>query len=328
MTLQVSGVWLIDAKLLLCFKSNAKVKKLDYSKSIKSRPLKTIHFNKTECGVDFLLNVLNDAWVAEAYMLSETHNADYFEIIVFKKGNGYAFIDNRKILIRDNTILFVSPYQLKKWEVDLAELEFTILIFKEEFLNDFFADKLFTYKLLYFYQYDHPLKLDLDTDKIQGLCNILREIKTELVAPNMDSAHIIRSLIYYLLHRLNRDYALINNLPFQIETSNHAYAFKKLLEQHIREKQRIEDYSELMGISRITLNKAVKAQFNQTATDILKNRLLTEIKNELLYSGKSISQIAFDLGYSEPNHLMRFFKNQTGATATEFQAAYQNGSLS
>jgi AraC family transcriptional activator of pobA len=297
--------------------------------SEKSRLLKTIYFNKTECGVDFLLNVLNDSRVAEVYMLPETHNADYFEIIVFKKGNGHVFIDNRKILIRDNTILFISPFQLKQWKVDINSLEFTTLIFKEEFLNDFFADKLFTYKLLYFYQYDHPTKLDLDTDKIQGLCNILKEIKAELVSPNMDSAHIIRSLIYYLLQRLNRDYALINHLPFKIETSsNHAYAFKKLLEQHIRAKQRIEDYSQLMGISRITLNKSVKAQFNQTATDILKNRLLTEIKNELLYSGKSISQIAFDLGYSEPNHLMRFFKNQTGVTASEFQDSYQNGSLS
>jgi len=290
--------------------------------------LKTILFNKTDCGVDFLLNVLNDAWVAEAYMLPETHNADYFEIIVFKKGNGHVFVDNRKLLIRDNTILFISPFQLKKWEVDLTSLDFTILIFKEEFLNDFFADKLFTYKLLYFYQYDHPTSLALTTDKIQGLCNILREIKTELVSPNLDSAHIIRSLIYYLLQRLNRDYALFNHLPFQMDNSNYAYSFKKLLEQHIRDKQRIEDYSDLLGISRITLNKAVKQQFNQTASQLLKNRLITEIKNDLLYSQKSISEIAFSLGYSEPNHLMRFFKKQTGFTASGFQAAYQNGSLS
>ena len=288
--------------------------------------MKTIHFNKTDCGVDFLLNVLNEAWVAEAYMLPNTHNSDCFEIIVFNRGNGFAFINNRKIQITDDSILFISPFQLKKWEANLAELDFTILIFKEEFLNDFFADKLFTFKLLYFYQYDHPTKLDLDNGKIQGIINNLQEIKSELISPNLDSAHIIRSLIYYVLHRLNRDYAINTNLPIQIETSNYAYAFKKLLEQHIKEKQRIEDYSELLGISRITLNSAVKKQFHQTATELLKNRLLTEIKNDLLYSGKTISEIAFGLGYAEPNHLMRFFKKQTGLTASEFQATYQKGS--
>jgi len=290
--------------------------------------LKTIKFNKTECGVNFLLNVLNGSELAEKYMLSEIHNSDSFEIVVFRKGNGEAYIDNRKIEIIDNCILFISPFQLKKWNVNFSTLEFTILVFQEEFLNEFFADKFFTYKLLYFYQYDHPIRLNLNQEKIQGLCNILQEIKTELVSPNLDSAHIIRSLIYYLLQRLNRDYAIKNNLPFQIETDNHAYAFKKLLEQHIKEKQRIEDYSNLLGISRITLNKAVKKKFNQTATQLLKNRLLIEIKNELLYSNKTISEIAFNIGYSEPNHLMRFFKKQTGFTASEFQSAYQNGSLS
>ncbi|RKF03957.1 transcriptional regulator [Tenacibaculum lutimaris] len=290
--------------------------------------MKTILFNKTECGVDFLLNVIHDTGIVDIYMLPETHNADYFEIIVFKKGNGYVYIDNRKIEIKNNSILFISPYQLKKWEVHVEELDFTILIFKEEFLNEFLNDKLFTYKLLYFYQYDHPTRLDLDLDKIKGTCNILQEIKSELVSPNLDSAHIIRSLIYYVLHRLNRDYANQNHLPFQIDTSNYAYAFKKLLEEHIKEKQRIEDYSDILGISRITLNKAVKKQFHQTATQLLKNRLLTEIKNELLYSNKTISEIAFGLGYSEPNHMMRFFKKQTGFTASEFQSSYQNGSLS
>lgn len=290
--------------------------------------MKTINFNKTECGVDFLLNVLNGSEIAEKYMLSEIHNTDSFEILFFKKGNGQLFLGNKKVEIRDNTILFISPFQLKKWSVNLSELNFTVLIFKDEFLNEFFADKLFTYKLLYFYQYEHPIVLTSNNEKIQGLCNILQEMKSELISPNLDSAHIIRSLIYYSLQRINRDYAIQNNLPFQIDISNHAYTYKKLLEQHIKEKQRIEDYSDLLGISRIALNSAVKKQFNQTATQILKNRLLTEIKNELIYANKSISEIAIELGYSEPNHLMRFFKKQTGLTISEFQATYQNGSLS
>ncbi len=288
--------------------------------------MKTIKFSRTECGVDFLINVINGVDVAEDYLLPLVHNADYFEILVFKKGNGQLSLDDKLINIQDNTIIFISPFQRKKWQPDLSGLDFTILIFQEDFLNEFFTDKLFTYRLLYFYQHDYPLLLNSDADHIQGICNILTEIKSELVSPHVDSAHIIRSLIYYLLQRLNREYALQNNLPFLVDTSSHAYSFKKLMELHIKNKQRINDYSELLGISRITLNAAVKKQFNLTATELLKQRLLTEIKNELLYSGKNISEIAYDLGYSESNHLMRFFKNQTGITTSEFLAAYQNGS--
>lgn len=286
--------------------------------------MKTIKFNKTECGVDFLINVINGSDVAEEYMLPTVHNADYFEILFFKKGNGQLFLDNQRIQIKDNTILFVSPFQKKKWNVDLSQLDFTILIFQEDFLNEFFTDKLFTYRLLYFYQHEHLLVLNSTKKQLQSFGNILTEIKAELVQPNLDSAHIIRSLIYYLLQRLNREYAIQNNLPFQVEASNHAYAFKKLMESHIKEAQRINDYAEMLGVSRITLNTAVKKQFNITATDLLKQRLLTEIKNELIYSDKSISEIAYTLGYSEPNHLMRFFKSQTGMTTSEFLADYQN----
>jgi AraC family transcriptional activator of pobA len=89
----------------------------------------------------------------------------------------------------------------------------------------------------------------------------------------------------------------------------------------------VSEYATLLGISRITLNKAVQAQFGVTATHLLKQRLLFEIKNYLLHSGLTVAEIAHELNFSEPNHLMRFFKTQTGETTTMFLSAYQNGSI-
>lgn len=83
-------------------------------------------------------------------------------------------------------------------------------------------------------------------------------------------------------------------------------------------KKNIEDYTVLLNISRITLNKAVKEQYNVTATELLKQRLLAEIKDRLVYSNKTVSEISFDLNYAEPGHMMRFFKMQTGMTTSEY----------
>jgi len=149
-------------------------------------------------------------------------------------------------------------------------------------------------------------------------CGLLAEIKLELIESQADSAHIIRSLLYYLLQTLNRKYARLNKLPNQKEENNFAYQFKELMEQFIRKKQRVNEYATLMGISRITLNQAVKAQFNTTATHLLRQRLLFEIQDLLIHSDHSVNQIAFDLNFSEPNHLMRFFKTQTGKTIGAF----------
>lgn len=287
--------------------------------------LKTLKFNKTECGVDFLLNVLTTEEVKQNYLSNHLFNTDFFEIVFFKKGNGYLMLNHQKIEITDNSIIFISAFQKRQWHFESDEIEFTVLAFQEDFLNDFFSDKLFTYRLLYFYQLEFSLTIAIAQEEMQRYCRLLTEIKEELVKTKADSVHIIRSLIYYLLQKLNRAYAEKYNLSIEKNDNNYAFQFKKLIEIHIKEKQRINDYSELLNVSRITLNKAVKDQFNVTATHLLKQRLLIEIKNELIHSDKIIAEIAHELNFSEPNHLMRFFKTQTGITTSQFLSDYQNG---
>ncbi|WP_333662449.1 helix-turn-helix transcriptional regulator [Chishuiella changwenlii] len=287
--------------------------------------METLKFNKTECGVDFLLNVIHSKDFRENYFTPDYSNTDFFEVFFFKKGNGHLILNHKKSEISDNSIVFISPYQKKSWNVNVENLEFTLLVFQEDFLNDFFSDKLFTYRLHYFYQTEFPLILKVDNEIIKRYCVFLSEMKEELQKTKEDSVHIIRSLIYYILQKLNREYAEKYNLSYKKNDTNYAFLFKQLMEIHIKEKQRINDYTELLNISRISLNKAVKEQFNITATELLKQRLLFEIKDYLIHTELTVAQIANELHFSEPNHLMRFFKRQTGITTSEFLEDYQNG---
>jgi AraC family transcriptional activator of pobA len=43
-----------------------------------------------------------------------------------------------------------------------------------------------------------------------------------------------------------------------------------------------------------------------------------EIQFQLIYTDKTTSEIAFEFGFPEPNHLMRFFKTLTNETISEF----------
>ncbi|MGK9118313.1 AraC family transcriptional regulator [Olivibacter jilunii] len=280
--------------------------------------MRTLKFLKTECGVDFLLNVLSSDEVIENYVNKEIYNTDFFEIVFIKKGSGHLILNHQNINLTDNSIVFISPFQKRQWLFESDRPDFTVLAFQEDFLNDFFSDKLFTYRLLYFYQLEFPLSMQVDKADIKRYCILLSEIKEELLRTKADSVHIIRSLIYYLLQKLNREYAEKTHLPIEKKENNHAFQFKKLIEDNIREKQRIQYYTESLGISRISLNKAVKEQFHVTATHLLKQRLLMEIKDELIHSGLTIAEIAYKLNFSEPNHMMRFFKQQTGMTAGQF----------
>ena len=153
-------------------------------------------------------------------------------------------------------------------------------------------------------------------------------MKSELQSPIADSYHMIVAYLYEFLLLLNRFYADIFSLPLRLPLNNFAFKYKDLLEKNIRSKIRVNDYAEMMGISRVALNKAVENEYGVTAVHLLKQRLLQEIKNDLLFSGLSVKEIAYNLQFSAPNHLMRFFKQQTGITVGKYIEEVRRNGLS
>lgn len=288
--------------------------------------MKHVKFNKTLCGVDFLLNVI-DVDASNENISKELYAADFFQIIFVKEGNGELILDDQEIALKPQQVLFISKNQRYQWRIKEADFTAKVLVFQEDFLNDFFSDQYFTYRLSYFYQNNFPLSLIISLDSKDKYCQQLKEIKQELTQPKTDSVHLIRSILYYLLAKLNRAYAETYHLSDTDQQNNMAYHFRKLVEENIRNKQRVDDYAEMMKTNRITLNKAVKKQFQQTANEFLKGRIVHEIKMDLIYSNQNIDQISMKYHFSEANHLTRFFKTQTGLTPTSFRKDYQNGSL-
>ena len=82
---------------------------------------------------------------------------------------------------------------------------------------------------------------------------------------------------------------------------------------------------DMLHVSRITLNASVKSQFGVSAVHLLKQRLLEELKNGLLFSDCNVNELADTFGFSDPSHLMRFFKQQTGKTLMQYLGDYRNG---
>lgn len=290
-----------------------------------SKQLTHIAFSKTGCGVDFYLNTDTQEKLKGFLTEYTPFKTDFFEFFFFKKAKGYIILNHRKIELRPSMLLIVSPHQQQEWYVDEAELEYTFLIFREDFMRTFIADKYFVYRLHYCHSTNTAPYIMMPQEQETQYREILTHMKRELLQPVADSYHIIVSQLYYFLSLVNRHYAKAWNLPECIPKNNYAFQLKELMEQHIHQFQRINDYAEMMHISRVTLNAAVVAQFGVTANQLLKQRLTEEIKNEYLFSGKSISQIAYEFNFPEPSHLMRFFKKQTGKTFTQYLRDYQRG---
>lgn len=287
--------------------------------------LVSVPFSKTRCGVDFYINTGESKDICGVLTEHRTFKTDFFSFYFFRRANGYVLLNFRKIELRDDMVLLLSPHQQQEWHVDEAELDYTFLIFREDFMRTFIADKFFVYRLLYYYQTDTPPCLFAAPEELAEYMRLLGKIKQELLHPVADTYNLIVSVLYYLLVVINRAYAKTYRLPVEVPKNNYAFQFKDLLEKHIRDMQRVQEYADILRVSRITLNNSVMAQFGVSATHLLKQRLLEELKNELLFSDRNVSQLADEFHFSDPSHLMRFFKQQTGKTFTQYITDYQNG---
>ena len=287
--------------------------------------LVSVPFSKTRCGVDFYINTGESKDICGVLTEHRTFKTDFFSFYFFRRANGYVLLNFRKIELRDDMVLLLSPHQQQEWHVDEAELDYTFLIFREDFMRTFIADKFFVYRLLYYYQTDTPPYLFAAPEELAEYMRLLGKIKQELLHPVADTYNLIVSVLYYLLVVINRAYAKTYRLPVEVPKNNYAFQFKDLLEKHIRDMQRVQEYADILRVSRITLNNSVMAQFGVSATHLLKQRLLEEVAVSDYISDRNVSQLADEFHFSDPSHLMRFFKQQTGKTFTQYITDYQNG---
>lgn len=95
--------------------------------------------------------------------------------------------------------------------------------------------------------------------------------------------------------------------------------FQQLLEQHYLTKQSVKEYAAMLQVSPNHLSKVVSSSIGRKAGDFITDRMVLEAKNLLRYSDLSIAEISDYLGFSEPTHFTRFFKNKADVKPLEYR---------
>ena len=93
-----------------------------------------------------------------------------------------------------------------------------------------------------------------------------------------------------------------------------------LVEEHFRRERLLSFYADKLAMTPDRLNDHVKRATGVTAGHLIRHRVLTEAKRQLVFTGAPIHEIAYDLAFSDPSHFTRFFRKQTGTTPQEFRA--------
>ena len=93
-----------------------------------------------------------------------------------------------------------------------------------------------------------------------------------------------------------------------------------VVEKHMADPQfNVERFGEFMAMSRMQLHRKITALTGQSASEFIRNLRLLKAARMLKQKAATISEIAYDTGFTSPSYFTECFKKYFGVSPKEYQ---------
>jgi AraC family transcriptional activator of pobA len=254
-------------------------------------------------------------------MLTQPHRkANYFFAFV-ESGSLTHKVDLKHLSITGGQLFFVLPNQI---HAAPAQKKDDIKFFKMSFDQNCLSllPKQFFFLL-------NPLNsqiISFDSDSRQRV-KMLFEMLNNILHSNNDQkdAEIILAHLNSLLTEFNNAYFKSAGKEKSETTKLSKYIeFKIAVETHLTEQHSIHAIADNLSITTNNLYNIVKEFSGVSPKEFITNRLVLEAQRKLFYSETSVKELAYELGFSDPDYFSKLFKKTTGKSVTQFVESIQD----
>lgn len=252
-----------------------------------------------------------------------TYSRRNFYKVSLVSGHSKIHYADHSIEILDNVLVFTNPMIPFLWERISEKHSGYVCIFTEAFFNKFGNIKEYPV-----FQSADTGVVPLATDNVLQYNELFSRMFKELQGDYAYKYDLLRNLLMEVIHGAQKMQPASGSITSGSNASERITSlFAELLERQFpielsNQVIRLNTPSAFAGQLKIHinhLNKALKETTGQTTSQLIKDRLLQEAKIILKSTNWSINEIAWSLGFEEPNHFSSFFKGRAGITPKNFR---------
>lgn len=249
-------------------------------------------------------------------ILNESKQSE-LSLIWFKTDNNKINIDTVDYIFNKNEIVSLTEFHTIRVE-DLVGA--TLLKWNRSFYCVVDHDSEVGCKGILYYGASTVPIIHLDEKDIDILTTLFKMLNIEMESRDNLQLEMLQMMLKRLLilcTRIYKDQNIVSKLRTQSIDTIREYNY--LVEQHFRTKHTVKEYAALLFKSPKTLSNQFKKYGDITPQQFIQNRIMLEARRSLTYTEKSISEIGFELGFSDIQAFSRFFSNQEGCSPQNFR---------
>lgn len=249
-------------------------------------------------------------------------NRTLYKFIWVTEGQITLEVDDQEIVVTQDGMLTLTP--LHHMHFLQVSGRYAALLFNSNFYCIHGNDHEVSCNGLLFHGSSHLVKFVPDVynwKKIHTLTGILKDEFDSKDRLQEEMLRILLKRFIILCTRIvQRQIGGERENGMQFETVRKFYV---LVDMHFREKKQVQEYAGLLNKSPKTLANILSAYALPSAIRIIHDRIEAEARRLLLYTSKSVKEIALLLGFEEQAAFARFFKNATGLSCSVFRKQQQ-----